>query len=70
MNEESKKYLRCFIIGFLIIWIIIALSGCACKKIACPTYKDNYKNHWMNKTNNTNILFSDYELKSKWDKKK
>ena len=71
MNEEFKKYMASFIIGWIIILIILMLlQGCTCKKIACPTYKDNYKRHWMNKRNGTNILFSDYELKSKWHKKK
>lgn len=70
MNEESKKYAKCFIIGFLIISIIYLLFSCTCKKISCPTYKDNYQRHWLNEQNNTNILFSDNELKSKWDKRR
>ena len=69
MNEESKKYIRDFIIGWIIILIISILLGCSGgKSIQCCTYKDMYKRHWMNKKYGTNNYYGD--LTSKWHKKK
>lgn len=53
----------------IIIILGLILGSCVTEKsIPCCTYRDNYKQHWMNKRNGTNIYYG--QLKSKWDKRK
>jgi len=54
----------------ILLLLILTATGCTSKRMLCPTYKDVYKQHWMNKKFQTNIFYNNNGLTTKWDKRK